>query len=274
VTTAFPRLLTYAERAAFYDLEAGGTFDNQFLVSLLTPRVGSVLEIPCGNGKNTVDLIRPDLRVTAVDREPNMLARVRERLAGLPGCENLETVAADLRDLDLGRAFDLVIVQREAFQLVTGRSDASRALASLRRHLAPQGTLMIDIAAFRPQASPDPEQGIQPSYFDPALPDGLKIEEWTKPLPWGGTMTRFRTQRHEGEILVFEFSYQVRHPSGESEEWTAETRFQLYTRESFLSLARDAGLVVRESFRNYRREPYREGDARMICLFAGATEGA
>ena len=82
----------------------------------------SVLELGCGTGRITRQLVRLGYRVTAVDESPEMLTHVREA----------ETVQAQIEGLDLGRRFDAVLL---ASNLVTAEPEQRRAfLETSRRH--------------------------------------------------------------------------------------------------------------------------------------------
>jgi SAM-dependent methyltransferase len=85
------------------------------LVSKALPPPASVLELGCGTGRITRQLVARGYAVTAVDESADMLAHVREA----------ETVCARIEGLDLRRRFDLVLLasnllstepeQRQAF---------------------------------------------------------------------------------------------------------------------------------------------------------------
>jgi SAM-dependent methyltransferase len=92
------------------------------VVSSLVPAGASVLELGCGVGRITRQLVRLGYRVTAVDESAEMLAHVR----------SAETVEASIEGLDLGRRFDAVLL---ASNLVN--ADPARRLEFLetcRRH--------------------------------------------------------------------------------------------------------------------------------------------
>jgi SAM-dependent methyltransferase len=83
---------------------------------------GSILELGCGTGRITRQLLRLGYRVTAVDESREMLARV----------EGAETICSRIEDLDLGRRFDAVLL---ASNLITAPADQRRAfLESCKRH--------------------------------------------------------------------------------------------------------------------------------------------
>lgn len=58
-----------------------------------------ILELGCGAGRLTHELVRRGHRVTAVDNSPDMLAYV----------SGAETILADIIGLDLDRIFDAVV---------------------------------------------------------------------------------------------------------------------------------------------------------------------
>jgi SAM-dependent methyltransferase len=82
----------------------------------------TVLELGCGAGRITRQLVERGLRVTAVDESAAMLAHVT----------SVETVLASIEGLDLGRRFDAVLL---ASNLLTAEPEKRRAfLATCRRH--------------------------------------------------------------------------------------------------------------------------------------------
>jgi demethylmenaquinone methyltransferase/2-methoxy-6-polyprenyl-1,4-benzoquinol methylase len=131
-----------------------------------TPAPGAnVLEIGCGTGAVTERLIGRGARVTALDQNPEMLERARERLGGAPSVELVETTASEIDRLPEA-SFDAVVaslclsemsalergfVLREAFRSlrpggilavadeVTPRGPARRVLHALAR--VPQAAL-------------------------------------------------------------------------------------------------------------------------------------
>jgi SAM-dependent methyltransferase len=262
--TARPAPIGYAERAAFYEIDYPDSVELGRLRRLLSPAVHSVLEIPCGVGGITLRLLEPGRRWVAVDREPEMVRRLRERAAGHPGVGSLLAVVGDLRNLDLGEAFDLVVVQREAFQLLA-REDAPAALRRLRAHLAPGAVLSIDLATFAPQEHGSP---LQPSYYDPTLPDGATVDEWTRGLPSGEVLSRRRVQRHRSGAVEIEFLYDLRAGDGSREQWSATVAFTSYGKEEVIDLAAAAGLEPREIEGDYEGGPYCPGGRMLLSLVA------
>lgn len=264
------RPVTYAERARFYDIEYDETTDRNFLRSLVTDEIGSVLEIPCGAGRNAEWLSRIGRFVTLADLEPRMVERTEKRLRALGAGPRIRTVVADMRHLALGQKFDLILVPREAFQLLTDRRDALSSVRSFREHLAPSGKLFIDLATFAVDRFG--EHGLYPSYFDPEKRSGRHIEEWSRDLPEGGTLTRSRVQRVEGDTVCAEYTYEVR-ADGFLDRWRSEVRLKRYDLGQAIRLLEEGGMKTVRTYRNYRGAPYAPGAGRILLMAEAVAEG-
>jgi SAM-dependent methyltransferase len=92
------------------------------IVASVLPAGASVLELGCGTGRITRQLVGLGFRVTAVDEAAEMLAHVRDA----------ETVQARIEGVELGRRFDGVLL---ASNLVNAEPLQRRAfLETCRRH--------------------------------------------------------------------------------------------------------------------------------------------
>jgi SAM-dependent methyltransferase len=100
----------------------------------LLPRGGSVLELGCGAGRLTRELLARGHRVTAVDNSAEMLACVPERARCIEG---------DIETLRLGETFDAVLL---ASCLVNTTDDAMRAriLRVCNDHLVASGIFVFE----------------------------------------------------------------------------------------------------------------------------------
>src|SRR5918995_3446828 len=93
----------------------------------------SILELGCGAGRVTRPLAAMGHPVVAVDNSPAMLEHVTVA----------ETICADITELDVGRAFDAVLV---ASHLVNhgNRVWARALLATGRRHIGENGVVLVE----------------------------------------------------------------------------------------------------------------------------------
>jgi len=111
----------------------------------------AVLDVGCGVGRWSLELARRGARVTGIDLAPSMLeqARLRARAGGV--AERCAFLQYDVTRFDLGREFDLVLAVTVLQHVMDDRSLAAAA-ASLARHVAPQGRLVLmEVAPSIPQ---------------------------------------------------------------------------------------------------------------------------
>jgi len=136
------------EYADFYDWENARTLgrrDVQFWATLARREKGRVLELGCGTGRLLKPLARV-ARVVGVDRSDSMLARARERLAGLKPGARARLVRGDIRALPFAAAsFAAVIAPYGMLQSLVSDRDLRDALASAARVLAPGGLFGVDL---------------------------------------------------------------------------------------------------------------------------------
>ncbi len=113
----------------WHDLECGAYAEDLGLWRALVDAHGEpVLDVGAGTGRIALDLARRGARVTALDRDPELLAELRRRGEGLP----LDTVEADAREFALGRRFPLCIVPMQTIQLLDGPAGRAAFLTCAR----------------------------------------------------------------------------------------------------------------------------------------------
>ncbi|UYO00955.1 MAG: class I SAM-dependent methyltransferase [Devosia sp.] len=102
-----------------------------------------VLELACGTGRFTVRLAASGADVTGADLSATMLAGARQRLTeqGL----RADLIELDMRGFDLGVQFDAVVVAANSLMHLHTQDDFTRAMSSIRRHLAPGGVFAFDV---------------------------------------------------------------------------------------------------------------------------------
>jgi SAM-dependent methyltransferase len=108
--------------------------DDRALMKLLQPSHGlEVLEVGCGSGRHSRQLVRAGLRVCALDLSPKMVELVRPHVA--------EAHVADLDTLSLGRQFDRVT----SIGVLDFVDDPARCMANLAAHVREGGRLVIEV---------------------------------------------------------------------------------------------------------------------------------
>ena len=114
-----------------------------FIDRLITERLGDgpkhVLELGAGGGHTLVHLAEQTggrHRCVAADLSEPMLANCRGLIPGI------ETHVGDMRDLDLGRTFDVVLIH-DAIDYLLSEDDLRQTLKNAARHLRPGGLAFI-----------------------------------------------------------------------------------------------------------------------------------
>ncbi|MCF1450575.1 methyltransferase domain-containing protein [Agrobacterium vitis] len=258
--------VSYKERASLYAAEYTDTVDFDFLRSFVTPAVTSILEIPSGVGRNVMNMATTGCSIVAVDREPEMVRFLEERIRSSQPKSNVEALVGDLTTLDLDKVFDLILVPREAFQLLTSQDASRQALLSLKKHLSQRGILIIDLSPF--SHSPAAAHDLRPDYYNPMLPDGVWNFDWERQANAQVRFSREHLQRHhKDDDLEIRFRYHITGESGQSYLTETSTSFTIYTQESFNGLAASCGFSISACYGDYHFKPFETGDPRMIfCL--------
>ena len=135
---------------AFADLHIVGSSvegDVEFYRAAARRTGGPVLDVGCGTGRVAFALTADGRDVVGLDRSAPMLALAERRRAGQPTevAARLELVEADLTDFDLGRTFALIVTPFRVFQFLLTPEAQRSGLLTLRRHLAPDGELVLDL---------------------------------------------------------------------------------------------------------------------------------
>ena len=135
--------MNYDSLTSLYELQYHTYRDDLHFYAKLAESVGSVLELGSGTGRVSLHLARRGAKVTGLELSPEMLARAQSKAAA----ENLdlELTLGDMRNFDLGRTFELVIVPFNAFMHLYTPADQSGALERIYAHLEPGGTLALDL---------------------------------------------------------------------------------------------------------------------------------
>ena len=129
----------YARHAARFDAaRTGSTMERPYLEAAiaLAPPPGQVLDLGCGGGEPIArHFIEKGYQVTGVDAVPEMLALARARFPQMTWHQQ------DMRQLDLGQRFDIVIAWDSFFHL--GPDDQRAMFEVFRRHTAAGGVLVF-----------------------------------------------------------------------------------------------------------------------------------
>jgi len=228
--------------------------DVPFYTRLAADAGGPVLELGAGTGRVTEALARAGHHVVAVDASPAMLARAEERLAAAGVKDDVRLLEADMRDLDLGERFPLVVAPFNVLMHAYTLDDQDSTLSSVVRHLADGGTFAFDLYAprFGPRGVVRVEPGLGAS-LAAARPgerhDVFLVQEVDEVAQLATTTYFHDATRGDGTVT----------------RRVTVLRQRYYTRFEVERLCRAAGLRV-SVHGGFDRSRYDERSPLMVCL--------
>ncbi|MEM6271607.1 MAG: class I SAM-dependent methyltransferase [Bacteroidota bacterium] len=142
-TQADYRVGSLVHTGEVYDFVHNFDYDLEFYRARCREAGGPVLELCCGTGRLTVPLAQAGIPITGVDVSAEMLAcaRAKGERAGV----QLPLVQGDVRALDLNQRFSLVILPFNSLQHFFALEDVEGIFGSVRQHLSPGGTFVLDL---------------------------------------------------------------------------------------------------------------------------------
>jgi len=218
----------YGKSARIYDLLYTGTgikdyeaetADLRRIISDANPTAKTLLDVACGTGAHLARL-RHWYTVEGVDLSPEMLEVARERLPGVP------LHVGDMRTLDLGRSFDVVVCLFSSIGYVTEPAELRSTVGRLAAHVGRPGVLILD-GWLRPDVW-------QAGYR--AEPDIASDDEVT--------VVRLALTKRIGNITELDMHHLVR-TSTEIDYFSETHRLALTPTEEYVSAVEQAGLDAR-----------------------------
>jgi ubiquinone/menaquinone biosynthesis C-methylase UbiE len=170
------------ELAALYDITCGWREDRDYYLRLAGAAPIRVLDLGCGTGLLCGAYARRGHEVIGVDPSAAMLEQARRQ----PQADRVEWVLSSAQAFRSQKRFDLIVMTGHAFQVLEEDADIAAGLATIRRHLAPEGRAVFE--SRNPQMDWAKRwQGEAISYVH----DGRPVEQVTSVLGWTGDRLTF-----------------------------------------------------------------------------------
>jgi SAM-dependent methyltransferase len=214
--------MQYTSRPELYDLEysfkdyADEAEAIERIVRERAPGAATLLDVACGTGKH-LEHLRTRFACEGTDIDDRLLAVARARVP------DVALHQGDMRDLDLGRRFDVVTCLFSAIGFVDGPDGLAEAARTFARHLAPGGLVLV-------------EPWITPDAWIPNRPHLLTHEEPDLVLA-RATVSGLRDER----ISTTEMHYVVATPAG-VEHFVEHHDLYLFTIDELRAAFEAAGL--------------------------------
>jgi len=225
--------------ADLYDTYVPATFDIDFFVKEAKKCQGEVLELMSGTGRVSIPLLEAGVKLTCVDLSSELNAVFARKLhqAGL----HAEIVQMDVRELALGREFDLVIIPFHSFAHLVTPADQRKALQRIQRHVRPGGIFICTLG--NPAVRSQTIDGQLRLFRRYALPDrkgNLLLWILEKPNP---------EDPHIVEAMQFFEEYDAQGLL--TARRLMELAFRLTGRDEFEQLAVQAGFKIKAFYGDY-----------------------
>lgn len=246
--------------ARLYDLDlAEDPGDLDLYLALAARTGGPILELAAGTGRLALPLAAAGQQVTAVDVDPAMLARARQRTAAAPGeiGARVELLEADLIDLELPAAgtYRLAFIALNSLFLLATREAQREAFVTMARHLAPGGLAVADI--WLPDAD------------DLARFDGRLVLEYERVDPESGEhVTKSAAAQHDASTGIVNLTsiFEQGPQGGLVRRWIRRDVLRLVSAGELRDFAEAAGLTVETVAGGYDLAPVGSGGDRAIVV--------
>jgi SAM-dependent methyltransferase len=251
----------YADFAPFYDLySADRGEDIPLYLELASSAPGPILELGCGTGRVTIPLAQAGHEVLGLDVSESMLEIAVCKLRQLPLeiSRRIRLEKMDMRRFRLGRRFGLVIIPWYSFNYLLDHRDRIACLKAVRQHLAPGGTLALDLfvpLTFTKEPVPEFKKRREVT-----IEDGSRI-----------VFVDRRTYNPSTRIEMREHKYIATEPEGEDSEYTFTTQRYYCDGLEITQCLVDQGFNIRACWGGYDKRHFREAESN-IFVIADLTE--
>jgi SAM-dependent methyltransferase len=246
--------------AEYYDLSpiVTGRKDIGFYVSAAKEFAEPVLELGCGSGRVTLAIAQAGFRITGLDLSPKMLAQAEEKIAKLPDevRSRVRLVQGNMANFDLHERFRLVIIPFRPFQHLLQVQHQLDCLAQARKHLEPNGRLILDFFQTDARRMHDAEFLEERQTAEYFMPDGRKVR-----------LTERVTAFHRADqVNDVEMIYRVSHADGREERLLMAFPFRYFFRYEVEHLLARCGFQVDETFGDFDRSALQDRSPEMIFV--------
>ncbi len=236
----------YGTVADLYDIYVPITYDIDFFLQETAKTKGEVLELMSGTGRVSIPLLQAGVKLTCADisAELNAVFRKKLELANL----SADIYQADIRELDLPKRFEMIIIPFHSFAHITSPADQRKALERIYRHLAPGGTFICTLG--------------NPSMRQKGIDGQLRLfKEYSLPAGQGKLflwIMETRTPEDPQVIRTLQLFEEYDADCILKQKRLLELHFRLTGKEEFEALAQEAGFGVKHFYGDYAYSEFQE----------------
>src|SRR5437899_11106262 len=209
-----------------------------------------ILELGCGTGRITMALAEAGKRITGLDLSGRMLERAVKKRAALrvEARERVHFVQGDMTKFDLGEKFRLIIIPFRPFQHLLEVRQQMDCLECVRKHLKPDGRLILDVFQTDAERMQDPVHMREKLLTEYQTGEGRKVRISERVAAFHRA-----EQRNDVEMI-----YSVEHPDGRKERLVFAWPLRYFFRYEVEHLLTRCGFQVSREYGDFDRTPIRD----------------
>ena len=249
----------YTAVARFYDAENSDKTDDLAMYSELADRADGILDVGCGTGRILIHLARAGHDAQGIENDRAMLERLEHKLDLRPDLR--QRISYDLGDASAqawARQFGLVILSYNALMHFHDLGEQTALLGNLRRCLANDGKLVIDLPNAAPAFAAEDSDALQVerSFLEPETGHLIML----------GSLSSLDRAR---QILNVEWIYDEIDGDGRVKRLIAPHRLRYFFLAELRLLLERCGFALDAVFGEYDGAPYDADSERMIVHAVG-----
>jgi len=234
------------------------TQDVAFYVNAAKKYGDPVLELGCGTGRITLAIAEAGYRIVGLDLSERMLERAAEKRAALrrEARERVHLVQGDMTQFELGEKFRAIVIPFRPFQHLVETEQQMACLDCVRKHLAPNGRLILDFFQTDPERMHDPKFLKESPLVEYDLPDGRHVALSERVAAFHRAV-----QRNDVEMI-----FRVTHADGRHERLVMEWTLRYFFRYEVEHLLARCGFQLESVSGNFDASPIADNSPEMIFV--------
>ena len=234
------------------------TEDVSFYVNSVKQYGGPALELGCGTGRITMAVAEAGYGIVGLDLSERMLQRAGEKRAQLQpdARERVRLVEGDMTCFDLGENFSTIMIPFRPFQHLLETAQQINCLDCAKKHLAPNGRLILDFFQTDAERMHDPKFLEESALVEYDLPDGRHVAMSER-------VSSFHRGQQRNDV---EMIFRVRHPDGNLQRLVMAWTLRYFFRYEVEHLLARCGLGLEAVYGNFDGSPLVDDSPEMIFV--------